>query len=141
MPLYRLHPAAVHFPIALLAFGFLTFFVGTLTPSRGWLKPAAGGLLEWGTVAAWVAAALGLLAQKTAPHIPAAWEDLADHKALGLWTVAAFTGLALWRRFLPGRGERTFLVFWALALGLMFAAAFHGGELVYEFGMGVGSPQ
>jgi uncharacterized membrane protein len=38
-------------------------------------------------------------------------------------------------------GEKAFLIAWALAAGLMFAAAYHGGELVYEYGVGVGSPQ
>jgi len=82
---------------------------------------------------------LGLLAQKTADHVPPAWETLADHKSLGFWTVGLFTALSLWRKLWPNRWPRALVIGWALAAGVLLATAYHGGEVVYSFGMGVGS--
>lgn len=93
-----------------------------------------------GTAAAWLALGLGLLAEKTAPHVPLAWETLADHETLAWWTVAAFSALSClrWRAAGKYRGAQALL--WVLGLGLLIATATHGAELVYGFGMGVGSP-
>jgi uncharacterized membrane protein len=134
-----LHPAAVHFPIALLSLGLVPAFLSR-RGARPELSFAASWLLWLGTLSAWVAAGLGVLAESTAPHVPAAWEALADHKALGLWTAGVFTVLALWRWRWPRKGPALFLVAWFAAAGLIFATAKEGGEVVFTHGMGVGAP-
>ena len=108
--------------------------------SRRWeaLKQPAAWLLWLGTLSAWAALGLGLLSEKTAPHVPPAWETLAEHEELAWWTVGLFTGLSAWRWWKPEKGEKLFLLAWAAAAGVLFATAWHGGELVFKFGMGVG---
>ena len=144
---YQLHPAAVHFPIALLALGLAAAAARMREDAPEWLGPAASWLLWLGTLAAWATLALGLLAERTAPHKPLAWEVLADHKTLGYWTAGGFTALSLFRvwqvraRRFTARWRAAFVLLWLAAYGLLVAAALHGAELTYRYGMGVVLPE
>lgn len=133
-PLYLLHPAAVHFPIALLSAGWVA---GVLGRRREAAAQAASWLLWGGTVSAWAALGLGLVAAKTAPHVPSAWETLNLHQTLGWWTVGLFTALSLWRWRLGRKAEGYFLAAWLVACGVLLATGFQGGELVFTHAMGV----
>lgn len=133
---YLWHAAIVHFPISLLLTGLLGVLVESATKRWSWLTDAVSWLLWLGTASAWAALGLGLLAENTAPHVPPAWETLAAHKTLAFWTVGAFTALSLWRFFLKGRWPRLFAAAWLAAAGILLAAGYHGGELVFTHNMG-----
>lgn len=133
-PLYLLHPAAVHFPIALLSAGWVA---GVLGRRREAAAQAASWLLWAGTLSAWATLGLGLVAAKTAPHVPSAWETLNLHQTLGWWTVGLFTALSLWRWRLGRKAEGYFLAAWLVACGVLLATGFQGGELVFTHAMGV----
>ena len=133
---YLLHPAVVHFPIALLLSGLAAACAFAASKRRAWLADAASWLLWLGTASAWVAGGLGLLAQKTAPHVPPAWETLADHKTFAFWTIGTFTVLAIWRISFRERWPRAFLLAWFIAAGVLIATAYQGGELVFTHNMG-----
>ncbi|MBI5629508.1 MAG: DUF2231 domain-containing protein [Elusimicrobia bacterium] len=137
MELFLLHPAFVHFPIALLSLGLAAELSSFLSRGSGNLARASSALLWLGTAAALAAAGLGLLAEKTVPHVPRAWETFAEHKSLGLWTAGVFSLLSAWRWLKPSAGPRLFLAAWLAATGLLFSAAYHGGELVFHYGVGV----
>lgn len=136
LPLHLLHPAAVHFPIALLSAGWVA---GVLGRRREAAASAASWLLWAGTVSAWAALGLGLLAAKTAPHVPPAWETLNLHQTLAYWTVGLFTALSLWRWRRGRKAEVCFLAAWLAACGVLLATGYQGGELVFTHGMGVAS--
>lgn len=133
-PLYLLHPAVVHFPIALLLAGWAAGILGRRHEAAA---QAASWLLWAGTLSAWAAMALGLLAAKTAPHVPPAWQTLALHQTLAFWTVGLFTALSLWRWRLGRRAEVLFLAAWLAACGVLLATGYEGGELVFTHAMGV----
>ncbi len=132
---YLLHPAAVHFPLALLITGLGLCAVDARSKRPPWTADAASWLLWLGTASAWAAAGLGLLAARTAPHAPPAWETLADHRTLGLWTAAMFTLLSAWRFFRPSWAPRLFLTAWIAASAVLVSAARLGGELVFAYNM------
>jgi uncharacterized membrane protein len=140
---YQLHPAAVHFPIALLASGTAVAGARLRKSAPQWLSLGESWLLWLGTLSAWTALGLGLLAERTAPHKPLAWEALADHKTLAWWTCGVFTalsGLRFWttaRGLDSGRWRAAQLALWLAGFALLVATARHGGELVYAFGMGL----
>ena len=146
LQLYHLHPAAVHFPIALLALGAAAAGLRLRKSAPEWLSKAESWLLWLGTLSAWATLGLGLLAEKTAPHVPTAWEVMAEHETLAWWTVALFSGLSSLRFFAlrtgrdGGKWRVGPLLLWAAGLGLLAATAMHGAELVYGFGVGVGAP-
>ena len=138
-PLYLFHPIAVHFPIALLSIGFFAAFLAGLLRKRAaftWIDDAASWLLWLGTLGAWAAMGLGLLAEDKAPHVPEAWEVLSDHKTHAFWTVGVFSVLSIWRIFRK-KDFKPQLIAWALCLGLLLSTAYLGGRLVFDFGMGV----
>jgi uncharacterized membrane protein len=139
---FHLHPAAVHFPIALLAAGLAVAGVRLRKSAPEWLSRAESWLLWVGTLSAWVALGLGSLAENTAPHKPLAWEVLADHETLAWWTCAAFTALSGLRFYAvksgrAGKWRLAEFILWLAAFALLAATAQHGGELVYKYGMGV----
>lgn len=144
--LHHLHPAAVHFPIALLALGAAAAGLRVRKNASPRLAEAESWLLWLGTLAAWAALGLGLLAENSAPHKPSAWEVLADHETLAWWTVALFSGLSSFRLFAvktgrdAGKWRAAQMVLWLAGLGLLVATAMHGAELVYGFGVGVAAP-
>lgn len=133
-PLYLLHPAVVHFPLALLIAGAGAAAVGEWR-GRPKLTEAATWLLWLGAASLWAALGLGLLAEKTAPHVPSAWEVLEAHETAAFWTAGLFTAAALWRSW--GRYRRAQVVFWLLALLPLIRTAQLGGELVFTHGFGV----
>ena len=144
--LYHLHPAAVHFPIALLIAGAAAagLRLSKHAPDRS--ARAESWLLWLGTLSAWAALGLGLLAEKTAPHVPSAWEVLAEHEELAWWTCALFRALSTLRLFAvkagrdAGKVRAAQALLWVIGLGLLVATAMHGAELVYGFGVGVRTP-
>ena len=133
---YLLHPAIVHFPLALLLTGLAGACAAIGSKRRVWLADAVSWLLWLGTASAWVAVGLGLLAKKTAPHVPPAWEALANHESLAYWTLGLFTALSLWRRFFKDRWPALFVLAWLGAAAVLSATAYYGGELVFTHNMG-----
>ena len=131
---YLLHPAVVHFPIALLTVGWATCVLRQRTQ---WLPNATSWLLWLGTAATWAALGLGLLAESTAPHVPPAWQTLNLHETLAYWTAGSFSALSLWRWRWGAWRPHLFLAVWAFACAVLLATAYQGGELVFTHGMGV----
>lgn len=141
VPVYLLHPMALHFPIALLVAGLVVGVVAPWSRSPAWFRPAAEAMLWTGTLFLWVALGLGLLAEKVAPHVPRAWQVMASHERHAWFTAAAFSALSLgwaYARSL-GLGWKWLLALWVLALTQLVTTAHLGAQLVYIFG--VGSPQ
>lgn len=131
---WLLHPAAVHFPLAFLLAGAAAALWGEWG-GRARASQAAAWLIWAGAVSAWAALGLGLLAEKTVPHVPAAWQVLADHEQAGYWTCGLFTALAAWRSW--GRHKRAWAVAWLLCLLPLIRTAQLGGQLVYDHAVGV----
>lgn len=142
IPLYYLHPMVVHFPLALLSTGLVLALWDAWARSAKAAESAAW-LLWVGTASAWIAFGLGLLAERTAPHVPAAWETMADHQALATWTCAVFTALSAFSLVARRKGwaplpcARLLAAGWLLGFALLAAAAGKGGELVFRHGLGV----
>lgn len=135
----HLHPMLVHFPIALVAIGFLAEFAFLLFKKEVCLTRMGFYLLVTGTVAACVTWLSGDLF--TSEMAGAAGEIRETHELLATITVCLLVATMLLRSFLLYKKiENTKLKVLAFALyGLaalsVSATGFFGGTLVYNYMM------
>src|SRR5919107_3240056 len=139
------HPQVVHFVVGILIVG-VAFRVVALTGRFKWTGPAATTLLVIGGCAAWVAAKSGTAAHGPVERIPGARDAVEEHEEWGNRTRNVFVGVAALELVALALGTggmaRTVRAVSALA-GLaggvvLYEAAGHGGDLVYNYAGGVG---
>lgn len=141
------HPLFVHFPIALwtvATFFYLSTPAIKSEPLRSqWLLVARWNL--WlGAAFAIVTAALGFWAFNTVLHDDPSHAAMVRHRN---WMIAALllflplAGWSLWRdrAAIPAAPRRGFLALLLVAWATFTVAAWHGGEVVYRYGIGVKS--
>ncbi len=135
-----LHPALVHFTIALFIMAVGLDVVGWLLRKPGlhtaaWVNLAIAGLMGIGTAIAGMAAEMHLLLT------PENHLALHRHKILGFSLLACILVLALWRWRLggafPARGASLYLLLAMAGTALTATTAYYGGDLVYVRGVGV----
>ena len=139
-----LHPAIVHFPIALLLlagiFGTLSLFY-----KREFWKDLTLKCLIVGVVFTPFAVLTGMLAEQNLQHNEAIHEILVIHKYIGFAILFLFQILLVWfwlRRKLFGNKEYVAWVFGLLAGNLLILyQGYLGGEMVYTHGAGVKAMQ
>jgi uncharacterized membrane protein len=138
--LYQIHPVIVHFTVALLVISGLFKWAAVIRQHAGF-EAMSFWLLRLGMGVTVLAVGFGLLAERTAPLVPAAWETLANHKQLGL--ITAGTCLALWalEEFRQSHPKPWLnylaLVLWLGIIGLVLITGNEGGQLVFLHGVGV----
>lgn len=138
MHAWEIHPALVHFPLALLLAGFVADAVGRVT-RRQLLARAGVGLLIAGVLTGLIAAGTGALAYFTVPaHTEAGHRDMDVHllAASAALVLFAFVAVSRWRRR-DRPASAAALSGGLLASALLIGAAFLGGKAVYHGGAGV----
>src|SRR3990167_4419235 len=141
------HPQIVHFVIALF-FAGLVLRIVSLTRLFAWTKPAGAALLIVAALAAASAAKSGDQAHGPAERIPGAREAVQRHEQDGerarnmliAIAVLEIAGLAFFRKDQIQRGIYAGSAVLGLVGGWMvFEAAEHGGQVVYQYAGGVGT--
>ena len=139
-----IHPLIAHFPIVLLLIGVICDAIGMLN-DRDFFVKAGFLLFSLGAVSAIPVALTGDSAAEVAQHIDDIAADLDDHDTLG--TVTAFLAVALalirthfvLKKKFVGIIRYVYLVFGLITAGLVCAAGYTGGHLVYHYGAGTKS--
>jgi uncharacterized membrane protein len=135
MRLQELHPATVHFPIALLPLSLGADVLGLLTRNRGLME--VGRLtMPIAAAASAVAGVLGLIAQEVVRTDDEAGDMLITHRTLNLGLIAMAGTMAV-KRFGEKKPDVGYLAVGAVGLGAMFYSAYLGGQMVYDRGVGV----
>jgi uncharacterized membrane protein len=135
----ELHPATVHFPVALLITAGIAWIVGLLRKEYRfwelgfWLHSA--GLLGVG-----LAIVTGNL--EIPVDIPEEGQDILDiHQTLGYVIAWLFAMLWIWIfmriEIMLAKEKHAFTALYWICLSFVFATAWYGGKLVYTFGAGV----
>lgn len=141
--LYNWHPIFVHFTVALLivavAMHVLSHFV-----SHSGLKNQLAITARWNL---WIGigftvltVAAGWVAFYTVTHDAPSHRAMIEHRNWAMVTFAVLLGIAAWEVFLYRHGKGKGWLFTALlafAASLLLSTAWHGGELVYRYGLGV----
>ena len=137
------HPVFVHFTVALLSlavvFHFIHLFIADGNTRQNCYRFAQWNL--WlGTGFGIVTAIAGWFASNSVTHDAPSHAAMMEHRNWALATLALFIILAGWSGW-KARGNQApgiiFLVFLLTGGGLLLSTAWHGGELVYRFGLGV----
>lgn len=142
--LFIVHPILVHFAIALLLFGFLTDWFGSLREQES--TQQAGRLCFLVGVGALGLAVLSGWIEQELPRPPSIFdvqmqEVLFRHEYLGYGLFALFFVLAIIRVRIQGRLPLLFVLLAVLgSLGIILQG-YLGGELVYRYGVGVRAVQ
>jgi uncharacterized membrane protein len=152
MSTVTLHPAIVHFPIALLLLGSAVALMYLYGPRRAEYVTFARWLLILGWLGSVAAILSGLLAQSGLPPRAAYRETLNWHIGTGMALGVVYAALLyVWWLRRPRGAESTsqpllddggarWWVTLLLLLGMLLvvASGWNGGRLVYEFGVNVG---
>ena len=137
-----IHPALVHFPIALLFVSVLADFLAVLGVTDS-LRDAAWWTLLGAAVGGVLTALAGLFDMHRAPLTEAAHERVHQHMTVGSTLAIVITALAIWRGMI--HFEQGVMLGWPylvvsfLTMGLAAFQGWLGGDLVYTYGVGVRS--
>lgn len=138
-----LHPAVVHFPIALVAAGALVE-IAYLLIRRQWLKWFGPVLLTLALAGGGVAYFSGTAVEDKAEHQGVPEAAIEDHQSACLWGLGAI-GLATilaWATHPRGKGIWIAALVAFVAAALTFWTGHLGGKLVFIHGAGrVSAPQ
>jgi uncharacterized membrane protein len=137
MYLWEIHPALVHFPIAL-------FLAGVLLDLYAWrredLSRVSTGLMLAGVATGALAALAGILAFYTVPssHTEEAHRLVLWHIGLAVAMFVLFTAVAVVRwRLQPALPTISIRILGFVAAFLLLGAGALGGRIVYHGGMGI----
>ncbi len=136
------HPIFVHFTVALFSLAAGLFVI---TP---FIKPPLQD--QWRIVARWalwfgagitvITGLSGWYAYSTVAHDAPSHAAMTEHRNWALAAIILFLSLAVWSALRARRNQimgASFVGLMAVAAGLLGSTAWHGGELVYRYGLGV----
>lgn len=145
----NLHPAVVHFPLAIFPLALAFEAAGLILRRQRWLAHAATTLYGIAALSAWLAVWAGEQAADGLVAIPAAVQPrIGEHSDWAHYALYALATIALLRlvvhlrpKLTDHRGARAVVALLGLAtLGVLAKAADLGGALVYRHGLAVQQP-
>jgi uncharacterized membrane protein len=133
--LQEMHPALVHFPVALLPLAVGADAVGSLTENESAFSFGQKAICI--AAAGAIASALtGLIAGEEVNVEGPSQDMLMTHRNLNFIATVVATGMALWR-FKHPKPNATYLAVGTAGVGVLAYTAYLGGKLVYQVGVGV----
>ena len=137
------HPIFVHFTVALWTITVVMHLIVAVY-REGNIKQQMAIVARWnlwlGTGFGIVTALAGWQAFNSIAHDDISHEAMIEHRELALITLAIFallTGWSIWKQRLKQTPGKLFLLPLVIGAGLLMSTAWHGGELVYRYGLGV----
>lgn len=139
------HPIFVHFTVALISVAAVlhlaSHFVSQPKLAQQWAVVARWNL--WFGVGLTVfTVAAGWYAYNTVDHDTPSHAAMTEHRNWAMATFVVFLGIASWEYYLHRHARSKGWLFTSLLLIatiLLLTTAWHGGELVYRYGLGVKS--
>jgi uncharacterized membrane protein len=135
MRLQELHPALVHFPIALLPTTIGIDAVGRATGNETLLSVGKVGIAATAGSAV-ISALAGLLAQEASRFDAESRDLLITHRNLNLGLIG-LTGWMAVQRAKRKEPSLRYLISGLAGIGMMTYSAYLGGKMVYQHGVGV----
>ncbi len=141
MPIERIHPMVVHFPIALLITSVFLDFL-RLATKRDNFERSAFHLLFLGALGSIAAIIFGHLAADVVSDRPHIADTIETHEALAFTTALSFIILLIVRYIFVRNDNFSkirpyYLIAAVMGIGLLLTTAYYGGQLVYDYGAAV----
>jgi uncharacterized membrane protein len=133
--LQEMHPALVHFPIALLPLAVGADAIGSLTGIQSAFSFGQKAVCV-AAVGAAAAAVTGLIAGEEVNVEGPSQDALMTHRNMNFIATVAAIGMALWR-VKHRKPNAAYLGIGAAGVGILAYTAYLGGKLVYQVGVGV----
>ncbi len=136
------HPVFVHFTVALLSLSVILFVVSNFVTGvlrEQWLIVARWSLW-FGAGITLLTGLAGLEAYNTVAHDTASHEAMTEHRNWAISVIILFPLLAVWVAHCVRCGKslgKGFIVSMLVGGVLLLSTAWHGGEVVYRYGLGV----
>ena len=136
----NLHPLFTHFPVALLTVGYFFDVAGVL--NRNHVFERIGWWLQLvGTITLGLTVITGLMAKSTVNILPDARTTFEWHEQIAFAVCVVAAATLYWRTLsksiLPSQYRIAYFSIQLLMVVLIWIGAWHGGELVYRFSVGV----
>ena len=133
----ELHPAVVHYPIALGTIGSLVLLAYAIL-RRDWLRWFGPILLTIALAGAGAAYFSGESASDRAEHVGVPDKEIDQHESLAIWSIGALalSTLLAWATIAGRRGVWVAAPLAVAAAGLILWTAHYGGRLVFIYGAG-----
>jgi len=133
----ELHPAVVHYPIALGTIGSLVLLAYAIL-RRDWLRWFGPILLTIALAGAGAAYFSGESASDRAEHAGVPDKEIDQHESLAIWSIGALalSTLLAWATIAGRRGVWVAAPLAVAAAGLILWTAHYGGRLVFIYGAG-----
>jgi uncharacterized membrane protein len=141
--LHLIHPVFVHATVAFLIVGGVVEACGVLARKDG-AERFGGALVVLGTATLVPSIIAGFLAENSLTLTAAGTEAVDDHERFGLIALGVFVPLLVMKAWGRGRPPERYRGLYATGLiagvAVVIAAAYLGGLMVYELGVGVAAP-
>jgi len=137
------HPIFVHFTVSLLSLSVLFFLLSWLFSEHRWStqwRHAAFWMLWTGVGFSVFTVIAGWLAYNSVTHDTPSHAVMTEHRNLAVGTFIVYLSVGFWSLLIYQGKQKLNIVFLTAALfatGLLISTAWHGGELVYRYGLGV----
>jgi len=141
----NLHPIFVHFTVGLFSTSVGLFVIGYVAKEKTWTEnflTVAHWNLWLGAAITIITVGTGLYEYYTVQHDEPSHSAMTDHRNWAAATAGFFWVLTLWsvRNYRWKHPlKKSFIVSIVLASMLLMATGWKGGELVYQYGLGVKS--
>lgn len=133
------HPIFVHFTLALLSVSLGLFIVGKFVKCDQAILVAKWNLWMGAGISLFTLVA-GVYAYNTVAHDTPSHEAMTEHRNWALATMALLVPVVIWSVVSHRQKKPVSMGFLALFLvvgGLLASTGWHGGEVVYRYGLGV----
>lgn len=142
------HPIFVHFTVALFStsagFYLLHYITKHFPKTPAWLNAELETVARWclwsASIISIATVSFGFYAYYTVKHDAVSHAAMTTHRNWALLTISMIILLAVWsiRRYRKQiKITLTFILVLLITEGLLLTTAWHGGELVYRYGLGV----
>lgn len=136
----NLHPAIVHFPIALLVVAALLAIISLINRKASWKEWMFKNLVV-GLAFVPLAIIAGIVEEQNLQHNEAIHSVLITHKYIGFVILFLYSILAIWfwrrKNSIRNREYTAWVLCLLLATGALSYQGYLGGKMVFELGAGV----